>query len=229
MRLLCLLALLFLAAGATAQVTTSVGAVLPLSDFGQTGPETTDGFAKPGFAALLYFDAPFAIEGTRGFSFGGTIGALVFPSDSEALFSETSDFPQPPDGVQVQRDVGSWVTVPMLLGFRYEWGPNRDLAFIWAGKAGVGITHAPGVTYEVGGARSFRYERDGGLAASFGTSAGMAVSLFDRLELGAHALWLGTPTFTVDETVSSDTPPTTTEVELKRPVAALTLTVGYRL
>ena len=224
MRALLVLAATFsLASLASAQVTPSVGVALPLSDFGRTVPGTTDGFAKPGFAALLYFDAPFAIEGTRGFSFSGTIGALAFPSDSDAF----SPYPTPPAMLEATSDVGAWVTVPLLLGFRYEWGPNRDLAFIWSGKAGVGITHTPGVTYEVGGARSFRYERDGGLAASVGTSAGMAVSLFDRLELGAHALWLGTPTFTVDQTPG--TASEAREVELKRPVAAATFTIGYRL
>lgn len=229
MRPILLLTALLLAANATAQVTPSVGVAMPLSDFSRVGPDDVTAAAKPGFAALLYFDAPFAIEGTRGLSFSGTVGALVFPSDSEGFFSEENDgLPQPPRGAGVQRDVGAWVSVPLLLGFRYEWGPNRDLAFIWSLKGGVGVTHTPAVTYEVSGPRPFRYERDSGRAASLGTSAGMAVSLFDRVELGAHALWLGTPTFDVDETVASDTAPVTEEVELKRPVAAATFTLGYR-
>ena len=230
MRVLVLvLVALSIALPTSAQVTAAAGVVLPIGDFARATPGSDEGFAMPGLAALLYLDAPFAEEGTRGLAFTGTLGALVFPTD-EASFSPFSEDEQPSESLAPESEVGSWVVVPVLGGLRYEWaGVNQDVALIGALQAGVSVVSMPAVRYGLTESPQPRLlTREAGLEAALAGSAGVAVALFDRLELGVHFFTLTTPTFTVEQTRTLGDEAESEEVELSRPIAGTAFTLGYR-
>ena len=210
-----------------AQVTGSIGTALPVGDFGRERPSTGDGFATPGFAALLYLDAPFAEEGTVGFAFSGTAGLLIFPTDA----TNYSPFVLEDQAPDPTRELGSWTALPVMVGLRYETRSQRNIALIAGLQGGIGVVRMPGVAYtspnRVEG--PYRLDRDAGMVATLAGSAGLAVSMFDRMELGAQAILFQPPTFTVNETVvQGGAEAVTQEVILKRSVGAVAFTLGYR-
>ena len=210
-----------------AQVTGAIGTALPVGDFGRERPSTDDGFATPGFAALLYLDAPFAEEGTVGFAFTGTAGVLIFPSDSENY----SPFPVAEQESDRTSELGSWTALPVLVGLRYETRSQRDIALIGALQGGVGVVRMPGVEYVSPNREEgpYRLDRDAGMVATLAGSAGLAVAIFDRLELGAQVILFQPPSFTVDETVvQGGAEAVTEEVTLERSIGAVAFTLGYR-
>jgi hypothetical protein len=228
MRVLALVIAALCGLPAAAQVTAAAGVVLPIGPFARTAPGTDDGFATPGFAARIFLDAPFAAEGTRGLAFTGSLSLFAFPTD-EASYSPFPEEGQASEGLGAESEVGAWVIVPVMGGLRYEWaGVNRDVALIGSVQGGVGVVSMPSVRYEEQ-ATSRLLTREASLEATVAGSAGVAIALFDRLELGIHFFGLLPPTFTVEETETlQGGRPDTEDVELTRSIAGTAFTLGYR-
>lgn len=229
MRVLALFLVALCGLPAAAQVTASAGVVLPIGPFARTTPGTDDGFARPGLAARVFLDAPFAEEGTRGLAFTGSLSVFAFPTD-EATYSPFPEEDQASESLGPQSEVGTWVIVPVLGGLRYEWaGVNRDVALIGSVQGGVGVVSMPSVRYELTESPQPQLlTREAGLEAGLAGSAGVAIALFDRLEVGIHFFALTAPTFEVEQTQTIGEAVETTDVELTRPIAGTAFTLGYR-
>ena len=212
---------------AQAQLVGSVGAAVPLGAFGGTEVGTDDGFARTGLAAFVDLAVPLGVEAAPGLAFASTLGALVF-RPNRAPYTPISPDPEAEGTVEV----GSWVVVPVLLGAQYRWPVSRHLALAPSLQAGVSVFTVPSATYEVTSpfSQSTVVTRpQPNVAPAWSASAGLGVLLFERLEIGARALVLSTPSIQYGAARLFPTEPAANIGErAERPIAAASVTVGYR-
>ena len=153
------------------------------------------GLAQPGFGIGGELNTPVWFDGLF-----WTFSGAFFINGTDGSKAQSAFRSQWQDTVAVNIDVGTWINIPIMTGFRYDYYFARQMLVYGIAQIGINLSKAPSMTATVGNtvAEDVSYEFARDIAYQFG----IGFVYNQTYNISFRYLNLGTPRYNGDKTLT---------------------------
>ncbi len=173
---------------------------VPIGDFAADKGNDGDGYASLGFGAFAELNYPLSTSGL-----GWLTSAAFLYNDNNSDINEKI---LQTVGFDVSKEVGSYITVPIMTGLSYTGEVSSELDYIFTGQINFSFINVGTETDKISGMTSDGYLLSGEVkdeyksATSFGFGLGGGLIINNLIIISAKYLNLGKPELKYDETLT---------------------------